>query len=258
VVAAGTTESVAVVEALLDRGFHVLASQGTDIAQPWTAHPRLEVRAGALDDDGWETLLRDRNPRVVVDAAHPFAMDLRASLRRACHTTGVPRLRLERAPTAVPEGCLRVDDPQGVVDACFQPGAVVVLATGSRTLPFLHRTALERNVELHARLCPGPVAELALECGFPRRRVIWGRGALDAPSWIRILLDREADTLVTKESGAEGGVPAKIEAAAACRVRLVVVDRPLPEAGVHRDPVALVRELERLHGGDLPGTAPRS
>lgn len=258
VLAAGTTESVALARELLELGWSVLASQATDIVQPWPDHPRLRVRTGPLDLQGWSSLLRSHAPVALVDAAHPFAEELRSTLREACRGAGVARFRLERPSTPLPPACLAVSSPADVVAACFGQGKVVVLATGSRLLPFFHDAAQEHGVELHARLCPGEIAEHALECGFPRDRVIWGRGVLDAPAWVRILVERWADALVTKESGSEGGVPAKIAAAAACRIPLVVLERPLPEPGGHRDVEAVVAALEKQCASGLPGCPVRT
>lgn len=244
-VAAGTTESRLVVVALLERGFEVLASQGTDLSMDWPDHPALRLRRGAMDQGEWTAWLEREAPCAVVDAAHPFATALRAILRGVCAASGLDLLRLERAPVALPADAVRVASPDDLVARFFAPGRRILLATGSKTLPFYHAEALERGVSLRARLCPGSVADAALECGFPKERVIWGRGRILSSVWEALLREQGIQVLATKESGVEGGMPEKIEACRNAGAVLAVLTRPDPLEGAFVSVDELVDELER-------------
>lgn len=244
VVAAGTTESRRLVALLLERGYRVLASQGTDLAMDWPVHPRLRVRAGALDAFGWASLLREERAAAAVDASHPFAVALRAELERACTVAKVPLLRLERKCVEPPPGSRVFPDAQALGEAVLLPGERVLLTTGSRTLALYHRLALDRGCELRARLCPGSVAEQALaESGFPPEHVVWGRGRLTVDDWRGLLRSIGATTLATKESGEEGGVLEKFEACRLEGVRMAIVRRPIVAEGAHGDPESLASVL---------------
>jgi precorrin-6x reductase len=130
------------------------------------------------------------------------------------------------------------------------------LTTGSRTLPLFHREALARGTEVFARLCPGSVADSALECGFPRDRVVWGRGRIPIKAWRRILRDLDVDSLATKESGEEGGLPEKIEACALEGVDLHVLVRPPPPPGALSKVEEVVARLQARRGNPSEGVRP--
>ena len=249
VVAAGTTESRRVAAGLLERGWAVLASQGTSVPMDWPDHPALSLRAGALGQDGWERLIAEHAPLCVVDAAHPFATILRRDLAGACLRTGVPCFRMERPPVAVPEWATQVEDAADLADRAFAPDRRILLTTGSKTLSVLHRAATGRGAHLWARLLPGPVSEAALEeSGFPRGRVLWGRGRIPCAQWRALLADLRIDALATKESGEEGGLPEKAEACLAESADLYVVRRPPVAQGAFGSVDALLDAVEALRG----------
>jgi precorrin-6x reductase len=74
-----------------------------------------------------------------------------------------------------------------------------------------------------------PLAESLEACqraGMPKAGIVAARGPFSVEENRKAIRDAGAGTLVTKDSGVEGGVPAKIEAANLEGCRVVLVRRP--------------------------------
>ena len=94
---AGTAEGVAIAAALIRSGWTVEVSVVT--ASAARAYADLAVAAlhqGPLDGDASIEQVLARRPSWVVDATHPFALQISAALHRVCGREGQRLLRFER------------------------------------------------------------------------------------------------------------------------------------------------------------------
>ncbi len=211
----GTAEARSLAAGLGDRQLPCLTSLAGRVA-----HPRLPVgpvRVGGFGGiDGLVGFLGSHGVRAVLDATHPFAERISANAVAACAVTGVPYLRLERPGWASRPGWRWVDSLAAAA-AAIPPGARVFLTTGRQGLAAFAGVAdawfLIRCVDPPDP--PLPVGhELVLDRG---PYSLAGEGAL---------MDRHGiDLLITKDSGGALTV-AKLDAAAARGVPVLVVRRP--------------------------------
>ncbi|MEJ2201599.1 MAG: precorrin-6A/cobalt-precorrin-6A reductase, partial [Desulfuromonadaceae bacterium] len=95
----GTSESAPLAEALLRAGYRVLLSTATDVPLTLPEHPRLERRQGRLDGTALAALMADRAVRIVIDATHPYAVQVREQALEAAAALHLPCLRWERPAT---------------------------------------------------------------------------------------------------------------------------------------------------------------
>jgi precorrin-6A/cobalt-precorrin-6A reductase len=100
---AGTGEGPRLAAALLDRGWRLRVSVVTEAATAaYAPHPQLELVAGAIAGDGGVAQIlaaaaAAAEPfRWLIDASHPVASEISASLARVCGAAAQPLLRLER------------------------------------------------------------------------------------------------------------------------------------------------------------------
>jgi precorrin-6A/cobalt-precorrin-6A reductase len=225
----GTTEGVELARALTDAGCSVLVSQATEIEMALPDTPLLSVRRGRLDRDGFARLVAERGVRAVVDASHPFATGLRAMVLALCRETGLPRIRLERARCPLPPQAIVAPDHAVAAVRAFEMARVVLLTTGSRNLTEYVKAARAVGGELWARVAPSVESERSVrEAGLAPERVEWAKGPFAMRDTVELLERSAAGVLVTKDSGANGGLPAKLEAARRRGARVVVLARPLP------------------------------
>ena len=136
---AGTAEGPPLAQALLARGWQVRVSVVTAAAtRAYLPHPSLQVQVGACSSDaGLEQQFRQLAPRWVVDATHPFALEISARLERVCRPLDQPLLRLDRreASETPPGEQLQLLETIEALSGLVLAGDHLLLAIGARQLP---------------------------------------------------------------------------------------------------------------------------
>ena len=200
------------------------------------------VRSGGFGGaDGLEAYLREAGIGLVVDATHPYAEAISAHAALACGRASVPRLVLHRPPWEREPEDRWVDaaDAAGAARALPALGKRVLLAIGSRDLgPFLRVPGVffvVRSVEP-----PGITRDPA------RFEVVLARGPFDLDSERRLLESHAIDVIVSKNSGGAASW-AKIEAARALGLPVVMIARPPPPPGERVESVAAARAWTEAH-----------
>lgn len=227
----GTSEARALAKRLhLD--IDVISSLAGRVPDP--ALPVGAVRIGGFGGiDGLRNYLQDNNITAVVDATHPFAATITANAATACTMADVPHLVLARP--AWPRGnALTVTDDrqaaQRVEDDDYQR---IFLTTGrSGTAAFKNSDAWF----LIRAVTPPDTDTLP-----PNHHILLSRGPYDYDNELALFAEHRIDALVTKNSGG-AMTRAKLDAAAARNVPVIMVDRPSLPPGVRT--VATVDEAE--------------
>lgn len=189
--------------------------------------PRLPVGSVRIGGFGGVAGLRrwllSQRIDVVVDATHPFAATITANAVHACDALGLPHLVLARPPWECPAAIAVASDIEAAKIVAQQSFQRIFLTTGrSGTAVFADSDAwfLIRAVT-------------APETGrLPRRhQVVLSRGPYRYVDEYGLLSRHDIDVLVTKNSGGDM-TRAKLDAAAALGIPVVMVDRPPLPAGV--------------------------
>jgi len=186
-------------------------------------HPRLPpgtVRVGGFGGvDGLMSYLAQQDIAAVIDATHPFAVQISSNAEAACRRLAVPLMALDRKPWVRTEGDLwhEVADFDSAADLVDRPGALVFLSIGRRELPAFANC---RKATFLIRSIEAPVPPLP-----PHHRLILSRGPFEVEEELRVLKDNAINFLVTKNSGGHATY-AKIEAARALRIPVLMIARP--------------------------------
>jgi precorrin-6A/cobalt-precorrin-6A reductase len=188
-----------------------------------------EVRIGGFGGvDGLVAWLRAERIAAIVDATHPFAAQMTAHAVAAAAQAGVPLLRLDR-PGFPPDPAWTVV-PSLAAAADALTGDRVFLTTGRQNLDVFAgcpQWFLVRAVDPPSGPAPA------------RTEVLLDRGPFTVAGERALLRAHRIDVLVTKDSGGDA-TSAKLEAARAEGVAVVLVARPPAPPGVQR--VATVAE----------------
>lgn len=194
---------------------------------------------------GLRAYLRDTAITHVIDATHPFASQMSTNAIHACAAESVPLVALVRAPWMPQPGddWAHVPDIPGAVAALDRPAARVLLAVGR-----MHLAAFSPNPQHHylLRLVDPPAAPVPL----PKTSVIVDRGPFTAENDAALMREHQIDLVVSKNAGGTGAV-AKIEAARALGLPVIMIDRPAIPDRPTAASVEAVLDWLRAHGADL-------
>ena len=246
----GTSETAAIAEGLAGAGFEVVVSTATKTALNVGVHPRIHRRCGRLDAEAMERFARDRNILAIVDAAHPYAVRLRAQALAVAARVSVPYFRYARPASAWNKKAANVvcaADHAEAAAVAFSFGMPVLLTTGVNNLEPYQRESARRHVPMAVRVLPESESRDACRRAcIADDRVIAERGPFSKEQNRDHIRRFGAGVLVTKESGTEGGFPAKLEAAREEGCRVVVVRRPPePAANAYRSADALIAAVKK-------------
>jgi precorrin-6A/cobalt-precorrin-6A reductase len=221
----GTGEARALAAELRGAGVPVVSSLAGRVANPRL--PVGEVRVGGFGGpDGLARWLRESGASAVVDATHPFAERISASAALACRAAGVPLLRLERPGWSERPGDRwhRVDYLGAAAELLPDLGRRVLLTTGRQGLAAF---ADVWECWFLVRCVDPPAPPLPEE-----HELLLDRGPYTLDGELA-LVDRHAiDLVVTKDSGGSH-TRAKLDAARARGLPVIVVRRPVePDVAV--------------------------
>lgn len=217
----GTGEARALAKALHPR-VDLVSSLAGRVPDP--ALPVGPVRIGGFGGvDGLRRWLRDENIDAVVDATHPFAATMTAHAAAACTESRIPHLILAR-PAWDPGAAMVVDSDTSAAETVVRQGySRIFLTTGRSGV----RAFAGSDAWFLIRAVTEPDAS-----ALPRHHhVLLSRGPYDYDAELALLRDHRIDALVTKNSGGNM-TRAKLDAAAALDVPVVMVARPPLPAGV--------------------------
>lgn len=240
----GTLEARRLCRHLADRGIRGQVSLAGRVERP--VPQALPQRTGGFGGvAGLARFLRDAGISHVIDATHPFAAQMSTHAVAACAEVGVPLIALTRPPWDAQPGdrWIRVPDINGAVAALDRPAARVMLAVGR-----MHLTEFAPNPQHFylLRLVDPPGRALP----FADCHAVIDRGPFSVAGDLALMRDHRIDLVVSKNSGGTGAA-AKIHAARALGLPVIMIDRPAipPRPEVH-DVEGVLRWLA---DADCPG-----
>ena len=238
----GTTEASAMARALAGAGIDAVFSYAGRTTAP-VAQP-LPTRIGGFGGvAGLRAYLAAQAITHVIDATHPFAAGMSANAFEACRAEGVPLVRMERpawGPQAGDDWTLvpRMEDIPGhlPLDPCC-----VFLAIGKQLIGLFAAKPQHRYI---LRLVDPPEGPMPL----PRATILLARGPFDVAGDMALMREHGVTHVVAKNAGG-AGARAKLDAARALGLPVIMADRPaLPGDAVAGTVEAVLAWLD--HGAE--------
>lgn len=227
----GTSEGRALIKALANFDVQLFVSVATDygagLIEP---QDNLTVLAERMDLAKMRQFLQAHNPACVIDATHPYATIVTATVQEACALENAKYLRLLR-PVGEAEDAICVDDFSEAVELLNHVEGNIFLTTGSKNLKDF--TAVENYKERIAlRVLPMESSlESALELGYRPANIVCMQGPFSKEMNVATLKKFGSKFMVTKDSGEAGGFAEKIAAAKEAGAKIIVVGRQAEEQG---------------------------
>jgi precorrin-6A/cobalt-precorrin-6A reductase len=238
----GSGEAADLARALAgDARYDVTLSLAGRTSEPVALPGRLRT-GGFGGAGGLARVLAEERFDLVIDATHPFAVQMKANAIQAARAAGVPLLAIRR-PAWVPrdgDRWIMVESIEAAADAIGEKPRRVFLTTGRMEIaPF--RQAPQHFYIVRSVEAPAP-EELP-----PRAELITARGPFNLEDERALLETQKIEVIVTKNSGG-AGAEAKLEAARSLSLPVIMVTRPdLPEAPSVETVADALAWLERHH-----------
>lgn len=216
----GTTEGRKAVEVLEAAGKPFYYSTKTG-EQSLVLHNGIAVD-GAKDSETMRQFCLDHDIRLLIDAAHPFAVLLHQTVVEVAAALLLPVIRFERNYPPHTDDLIWCRDYSDAI--CQMENAGIdnlLMLTGVQTIgplkPFWeHHTCWCRILDRDAS------RQLAKEQGFPESRLVY----YEEENTAALIQQLHPQAILTKESGLSGGFSEKVEAAKAAGIRVFVIERP--------------------------------
>lgn len=208
---------------------YVATAYGQQVLEPL---PGITVEVDRLSIDEIRKKLDAET--LVIDATHPYAVQITQNLQKACTEQGAEYLRLYRTPldmTQQNKNLIFVPDTAAAVEWLNQHDGRVLLTTGSKELA-LYTAVIEYQTRLYIRVLPtAQVLHYCETLGFSGNRIIAMQEPFSIEMNLALLRQTGAEILVTKDTGMAGGFFEKYRAAQIQNITLLVIARPTEESG---------------------------
>ena len=226
----GTSDSLKICYRLTSIGINefilsVATEFGKDLAESYAS----EIVVGKMDKKEMVEFIHENEIRQIIDATHPYAVDVSRNAMDACEETDIKYIRFERKSLLEDityQGGFIVDT---IEEACnmitgHSEWENVFVATGSKNLGTYVKLLKSKNIT--ARVLP--TSDVMRHCeslGLNADNIIAVKGPFSKEFNVALLKHANIDVVVTKESGFAGGFTDKIDACAELDIPVIIIKR---------------------------------
>ncbi|PPS40274.1 cobalt-precorrin-6A reductase [Chroococcidiopsis sp. TS-821] len=225
----GTQESVAIAAAIAQADICCIISVTTPSAQSlYHPAPCLTVWVGRLTRAQIPNFIKQHQIAAIVDASHPYAVEVSQNAIAAAQHLQVPYLRYERpilSSNNVDGKAEHFDSFEALLSTNRLQNKRVLLTVGYRPLHLFQ--AWHDRATLFARILPSAIAiEAATQAGFTPDRLICLRPPISAELELALWRQWQIQLAITKASGKPGGEETKRLVATQLGIPLITISRP--------------------------------
>ena len=178
---------------------------------------------GGMDLPYMIEFCRSNSIRLLIDAAHPFAMELHRTVAATSEALQLPVVRVERTYPEYSADLVWCDDYEDAIKKLKEAGIIRLLAlTGVQTIGMLQDYWKENSCWFRI-LRREESLVIARSQGFDERNIVY----YEEEGEEELISRLQPQALLTKESGDSGGFSQKVEAAKKFHIPVYVVKRPV-------------------------------
>lgn len=223
--AGGTKDSRIIADKLLKNNHKVVVTTATEYGGQLISHLDLEVRVAKLDLKGLRNLVDEMNISCIVDATHPYAIEISNNLLELSIIMNIPYYRYERNMLEYKKEN-SFYDLETLINFLKEVKGNILLTLGSNNIDKFKN--LKNKNFIYIRILPTEYAIKKCEnAGFRPSQILGLQGPFSKEFNEAIYKNYNIEYVVTKESGATGGELEKVEAAEKLGVKVVVLKRPI-------------------------------
>ena len=222
----GTGDSASIVEMLKEHSFPLIITVTTSsAANLYPTNLLIQLRIGKLDTVGIQQLCQRENIKGIIDASHPFAVNISQNVIEVAKGEGIPYLRYERPSLIGNSYPIYLDSFQDLITGEYLKNKRVLLTIGSQSLS--QCKSWHQQATLYTRILPKLNSlKMALDAGFSESQIIALRPPISLELERTLWQQWDINLVVTKASGKQGGEDIKIKVAQELNIPLIVIKRP--------------------------------
>lgn len=242
----GTTEGHQLYDFCCENNIAAIMCVATDYGKNLlNQNASVVVHEGRLDSTEMELLIKEHSISLVLDATHPYAVQVTDNIQQACQQTDAIYKRIVRARdmNSLNDCDVKIFyNISDAVDYLKDKTGNVFASTGSKELKeYLRLEHFESR--LYARILPEPEAlRSCMEMGIIGRHISAMQGPFSEEMNYAFLKEFSIKYFVTKASGKTGGFEEKIRAASRAGVQLIVIEKERTEQGITVEDAMLLLE----------------
>ena len=203
-----------------------------------------------LDLVGLMQVIKDNDIKILIDASHPYALEITSNAIKACKVYGVQYVRYER-PSIIKKfkenkNIIVVEDYDSLYPYLLKVKGSILNTTGSRNIDKIIGFKLKNRV-IHRVLPSVKVLEEILNQGIRVDDIVAMKGPVGYELNCGFIKEYKAKAILMKDSGVQGGTYDKIKAAIDNNIPAFVIGRkPMKYSKVFYSELELVKYI-----GDL-------
>ena len=183
------------------------------------------VRVGRMDAEEMQKFFAEHNPKLIIDATHPYADKVTENIKSACNCRYI---RIMREDDKTEYG-ISFDDIKSAAEFLKATEGEILITTGSKEIAAFRDLANRA----YARVLPTEESiGLCIDAGFKKERIISAKPPFSKEENGALIREKNIKYLVTKRTGKSGGFLEKIEAAKENGAECIIINRPTEETGL--------------------------
>lgn len=181
-----------------------------------------------MDYDKMVETIKKYNITTFVDGSHPYALVVTENLKKACMDTGINYLRYERPSVVEPyekyKDVIVVEDYEELYSNLKDLKGTILNTTGSRNIKRVLDLNLENRI-IHRVLPTLKVMQELDELHIMPEDIVAIKGPISYDLNMTFIKEHEANVILMKDSGVQGGTEEKLKAALDSGIKAFVIGR---------------------------------
>ena len=224
----GTSDSATIANVLAKSNISLVVTVAS--ASALHLYSDMLVVAGCMDKTAMLGFCQQQQIVAVIDASHPYAVEVSRQAIAVTTQLNIPYLRYERdsCPASADKNnssIIELDSFEHLLAGDYLTDRRVLLTVGCKALPLFQ--SWQDKATLFARVLPKIASlETAIASGFTSDRLIAIRPPISMETETALWQQWQISLVVTKASGKAGGENIKRQVAASLGIPLIVITRP--------------------------------
>ncbi|MEJ8555285.1 cobalt-precorrin-6A reductase [Tepidibacter sp. Z1-5] len=223
----GTSDSLKICDLLNKMGKSYILSVATEYGREISKKYCKYINVARLDKYGMIKFIKQNNIETIVDATHPYALEVSQNAMDASYENNIKYIRYERSSSNIleHESIIKVNNIKEACNVANKIGENIFLSTGSKNLGEFVKNLKNKNII--ARVLPtSEVLKSCEDLGLKAHNIVAMKGPFSYDINKSLYKFYNCDLVITKESGIAGGFEEKLRASIDSNIKTIVILRP--------------------------------